>query len=358
MEVIGAVSSVVTLAETTTKLAKGLTHLAQRWHNAPEEIIALAHATQNLATKFAFVESTITNSPSTLIDDIPRQGLTELVLRAKIAINELEILYNKLDADHVIIQKARWAVKDARTVKSAMATIKDIEDGLFMWINFVSLYVPYGWLVTMRLIVVYSKGHGLTLLQFEETQRIVSAGFAEMRRMFSGLTITQPSNLPLTATSRTGSSSIAASASTTTFDPTAPAASQTTIIRKFEALSWEASKTLQSWGIAGSVVKSTQGQSTDYDFGFHTHLPFAWLFGSYALRGQLSIRTSSLVSNTFTFRHPSYFTVARILHDSHPFFEACRSNDVAAVRTMLSTGEGRPTDIDSNGYSCLFVSRD
>jgi hypothetical protein len=141
MEVIGAVSGVVTLVETTSKLAKGLTHLAQRWHNAPEEILALAHATQNLANKFAFVESTITNSPSALVDDIPRQGLMELVLKAKTATDELDILYKRLDSYRTILQRARWAVKDARAVKSAWAMIKDIEEGLSMWINFVSLYV-------------------------------------------------------------------------------------------------------------------------------------------------------------------------------------------------------------------------
>jgi hypothetical protein len=179
-----------------------------------------------------------------------------------------------------------------------------------------------------------------------------------MRQMFSGLTITHPSNLPLTATSRPGSTSIAASASTTTFDPTASAAPQMVIIRKFEAISWEASKTLQSWGIANSVVKSTQEQSTNYDFGFHTHLPLAWLFGSYALRGQLSIQKSSLVSNTFTLRHPSDFSIARILDWSHPFIKACRSDDVTAVRTMLHNGEGRPTDVGPDGWTCLGVSRD
>jgi hypothetical protein len=141
MEVIGAVSSVVTLVETTSKLAKSLTHLAQRWYNAPEEILALAHATRSLATKFAFVETTITNSPNTLIDDIPRQGLMELVLRAKTITKELEVLYKRLDSYQTILHKARWAVKDARTVKSALVMIKDIEDGLSMWINFVSLYV-------------------------------------------------------------------------------------------------------------------------------------------------------------------------------------------------------------------------
>jgi hypothetical protein len=175
--------------------------------------------------------------------------------------------------------------------------------------------------------------------------------------MFSGLTITHLPNIPLTATSRTGSSSIPEPSSNLTPDSTARTAPRTTITRKFEGRSWKASKMLQSWGLDGTVVKSTQGQSADFDFGFNAQLPLAWLFGSYALRGQLSIRKSSLVSNTFTLRHPSYFTVARILDDSHPFFEACCSNDVAAVRTMLSTGEVRPTDMNSEGGTCLTVSR-
>lgn len=45
MEVIGTVSSVVALVKATGKLAGGLTHLAQRWHNAAEEMDALALAT-------------------------------------------------------------------------------------------------------------------------------------------------------------------------------------------------------------------------------------------------------------------------------------------------------------------------
>lgn len=36
MEVIGAVSGVVALVETTSKLAKSLSTLARRWTNAPE----------------------------------------------------------------------------------------------------------------------------------------------------------------------------------------------------------------------------------------------------------------------------------------------------------------------------------
>jgi hypothetical protein len=142
MEVIGTISSVVALVETTSKLAKGLTHLVRKWHNAPEEIIALARATRDLVTKFTFVKNTITNSPTTLIDDIARQGLMQLITEAETATKALEMLQNRLFSDRPIFQKAKWATNDARAVKSALAGIKDIEEGLSMWINFVSLYVP------------------------------------------------------------------------------------------------------------------------------------------------------------------------------------------------------------------------
>jgi hypothetical protein len=141
MEVIGAVTSVVALVETTSKLAKSLAHLAHRWKNAPEEILGLARATRDLATKFAFVKNTITNSPITLIDDIARQGLMQLVLEAESTTKELDMLQKRLDEDKPVFQKAKWAIKDARAVKSALAGIKDIEERLSMWINFVSLYV-------------------------------------------------------------------------------------------------------------------------------------------------------------------------------------------------------------------------
>jgi hypothetical protein len=203
-----------------------------------------------------------------------------------------------------------------------------------------------------------SKGHGLALLQFEETQRILSAGFAEMRMNFAGLAITNISNLPSTATTRTILPPFPASSSTTTSDPTARAAPHTATMRRLQGRPWKASKFLQSWDIDGTVVRSTKEQSTDYDFGFNAYLPLAWLFGSYALRGQLSIRKSSLVPNPFTLRHPSYLTVARVLDRSHPFFQACKCNDVAAVRSMSCNGEGRPTDVDSFGNICLHVSRD
>jgi hypothetical protein len=139
MEVIGAVSSVVALVEATGKLAKGLAHLAQRWHNAPEEINTLADATKQLAVKFAYVEDTITKSPTTLVDDVTRHGLLQLVTKANAANVELGALQVKLEAYDTMFQRAKWAVKDAKTVKTALATVKDVERELSMWISFLSL---------------------------------------------------------------------------------------------------------------------------------------------------------------------------------------------------------------------------
>jgi len=143
MEVIGAVSSVVALVEATSKLGRGLTDLVQRWHHAPEEINALALATHGICTKFAYVEDTVTNSPATLVDNITRDGLTQLVSKAQTVISELGILHAKLEAYDNISQKARWAVKDAKNARNALAKIKGVEEGLSMWINFISLCVMF-----------------------------------------------------------------------------------------------------------------------------------------------------------------------------------------------------------------------
>lgn len=60
MEVTGAVSSVIALVEASSKLAKALTHLVHKLHNAPDEIDSLALAMQEVCIKFAYVEDTVT----------------------------------------------------------------------------------------------------------------------------------------------------------------------------------------------------------------------------------------------------------------------------------------------------------
>jgi hypothetical protein len=63
------------------------------------------------------------------------------VKKAQAVTTELSTLHNTLEAKDPILQKARWAVKNAKTAKAALEKVKGIEEGLSMWISFISLYV-------------------------------------------------------------------------------------------------------------------------------------------------------------------------------------------------------------------------
>lgn len=128
----------------------------------------------------------------------------------------------------------------------------------------------------------------------------------------------------------------------------------TAIRRVREGDPWKAGERWRSWGLQGTVIKSTHGQNTDYDIVFNIPLPLAWLFGGHALRGQLGF-TVPLRQNTLTLRHPSYFTVARLVDRSQPFMVACLLGDLDAVRTMLRNGDGRPTDRTGDGEGPMSV---
>lgn len=196
------------------------------------------------------------------------------------------------------------------------------------------------------------KGHSLTMQQLDVTQRILQAGLAEMKGMFSAAAnSTTPSGQLLIDTKAPPDPY-----SSTVMSSSARHPLHAQPRRMYQGSPWALSKGWESRGLQGSVVKGTYGKSTDYNFTFKVNLPLAWLFGSYALKGELSLRKDSIRQNTLTLRHPSYFTVARVLADTHPFLEALRKNDEATVRAMLCAGEGRPTDVDSNGYNCLYVS--
>lgn len=171
-----------------------------------------------------------------------------------------------------------------------------------------------------------------------------------MKQMFSSMTITngfpQASSHPNVAPSPSLSPPVQVI--------TARSQSTSTAKRIFGGISWEASSTLQSWGLHGKVIRSTKGAATDYDIAFSFQLPLAWWFGAHILKGELAMSVPR--QNTLTLRHPSYVAVGRVLDFSHPFFVACRLNDVATIREMLRNGEGRPTDEDPNGDGPLWVS--
>lgn len=87
------------------------------------------------------MQDTIADSHDALLDDVILQGLVQLVTEAQTATGELEILQKKLEDYGSVSQRARWAVKDARTAKSISSTVKDIEEGLSRWTDYISLYV-------------------------------------------------------------------------------------------------------------------------------------------------------------------------------------------------------------------------
>lgn len=119
---------------------------------------------------------------------------------------------------------------------------------------------------------------------------------------------------------------------------------------------WRSGRSLESWGLRGAFITTKQGYYVDYSISFSVSLTLAQILGSYALTGCLSLRSTPLCRNSFTFRHPSYFAVARILDEDHPFMSACWKGDAETVRFMLRSGEGRPTDQTSDGRTPMAVS--
>jgi hypothetical protein len=120
---------------------------------------------------------------------------------------------------------------------------------------------------------------------------------------------------------------------------------------------WKSSKSWERWGFCGLYVTTRQGYHTDRGINLSVSLPLARILGSYALTGCLSLRSTPLCRSSFTFRHPSYFAVARVVDEDHPFMSACRDGDIETVRFMLRSGEGRPTDMTAKGKTPLFVSQ-
>jgi hypothetical protein len=50
--------------------------------------------------------------------------------------------------------------------------------------------------------------------------------------------------------------------------------------------------------------------------------------------------------------------MARVVAGTHPFMVACAKGDTKTVRSMLRSGEGRPTDITANGQTPMLVSQE
>jgi hypothetical protein len=120
---------------------------------------------------------------------------------------------------------------------------------------------------------------------------------------------------------------------------------------------WTTGKGWENWGFRGALITTKQGYNTDYNINFSISFPLARILGSYAFTGCLSLRSTPLCRSSFTFRHPSYFAVARVVEWNHPFMVACRNGDSESVKFMLRSGEGRPTDVTHEGKTPMLVSQ-
>jgi hypothetical protein len=109
--------------------------------------------------------------------------------------------------------------------------------------------------------------------------------------------------------------------------------------------------------LRASLITSKKGPKYEYNIDFSVSLPLARILGGYALTGRLSLESMPLFGTAFTFRHPSYFAVARVVDTYHPFMMACMQGDLETVRSMVRSGEGRPTDVDADGWTPMHVSQ-
>ena len=119
---------------------------------------------------------------------------------------------------------------------------------------------------------------------------------------------------------------------------------------------WTAGSAWAALGINGSLIPVSEGAHRDYAFAMQIPVPLASIVGKYALLMSVSVRTFPLCPMTFKILDGSSLAVARVLDIEHPFLKACDQGDLIAVRTMLGTGEGRPSDVSSDSWSPLTVS--
>jgi hypothetical protein len=120
---------------------------------------------------------------------------------------------------------------------------------------------------------------------------------------------------------------------------------------------WTLAKRWVPWGLRGSLISYKKGPNYEYNISFSVSLPLARILGGNALTGCLSLESMPLFGTALTFRHPSYFAVARVVGRRHPFMKACKWGDVETVRFMLRSGEGRPTDVTARGQTPMYVSQ-
>jgi len=190
--------------------------------------------------------------------------------------------------------------------------------------------------------------HWILLNDRRNAQKPILEGLERIEQMVYTPTVAPPVYTPLDSASP--------SASAVGGRRTQHVASRVAVRSTFASTPWKLSKSWATWGLRGSFVAINEGEHTESNIQFSISLPLARLLGSYALTGCLSLRSASYCRSALTLRHPSYFAVARVVDESHPFMHACAMGDVKAIRSMLRSGESRPTDVTSQGYTPLSVS--
>lgn len=121
------------------------------------------------------------------------------------------------------------------------------------------------------------------------------------------------------------------------------------------ALPWSAGSPWTFFGIQGSVIPTVQGACRDYSFAMFAKLPFTPIIGKYALLISVAVRTFPLCPFSYRLLGGSNLTVARIVDNDSPFMKACDDGNLIAVRSMLQSGQGRPSDITDQNWNPLTV---
>jgi hypothetical protein len=188
-----------------------------------------------------------------------------------------------------------------------------------------------------------------SLISCRRAQTPILDGLDRIEQMVSTLVVALPASPPLPPAT---SPLIVAAGKTTPYSGSG-AATRSIIVSE----SWTLARSWVPWGLRGSLVTTRKGPRYKYDIRFSASLPLARMLGGYALIGCLSLESMSFFGTALTFRHPSYFTVARVVDDSHPFMMARIRGDVETVRSMLRSGEGRPTDMTASGWTPMQVSQ-
>lgn len=120
---------------------------------------------------------------------------------------------------------------------------------------------------------------------------------------------------------------------------------------------WSAGSIMGYLGVQGSLLPFAGHGFVDYDLAMQVQLPLVAVIGKYAVTVSLSARKFSACPWKITTRHPSSFALARIVAENSDFMLACHRGDLLAVRDMLDSGSGRPTDITSKSWNPMTVSQ-